>query len=51
MSTKLPVGAINNEAIALIAHYLHFSYNEIMNLNIKDYLEFLDISLKIAKSS
>ncbi|AON67932.1 hypothetical protein MTVDSCj16_0084 [Campylobacter jejuni subsp. jejuni] len=29
---------------------MHFSYSEIMSLNIKDYLEFLDISLKIAKS-
>ncbi|EIX7314255.1 hypothetical protein MK604_001707 [Campylobacter jejuni] len=44
------MGALNNEAIVLIAHYLHFSYSEIMSLNIKDYLEFLDISLKIAKS-
>ncbi len=44
------MGALNNEAIALIAHYLHFSYNEIMDLDIKDYLEFLEISLKIAKS-
>ncbi|WP_171000359.1 hypothetical protein [Campylobacter estrildidarum] len=49
MNIKLPV--VSNEAIALIAHFLHFSYNEIMNLNIKDYMEFLEISLKISKAN
>ena len=38
------------EGVALIAHVLHFSYTEIMELYVNEYRRFLEIAEKILKA-
>ena len=38
------------EGVAIIAHTLHFSFNEIMELELNEYQSFLEIASEIAKA-
>jgi len=44
------LSAADNENIALLGYVLHFSYSEILMMDIVDFSEFVSIALKILKA-
>ena len=44
------MSAADNENIALLGYVLHFSYSEILDMDMLDFSEFVSISLKILRA-
>ena len=44
------MSAADNENIALLGYVLHFGYNEILDMDMIDFSEFVAISIKILKA-
>lgn len=44
------MSAADNENIALLGYVLHFSYSEILMMDVVDFSEFVSIALKILKA-
>ena len=44
------MSAADNENIALLGYVLHFSYSEILMMDVVDFNEFVSIALKILKA-
>ena len=44
------MSAADNENIALLGYVLHFNYNEILDMDVLDFSEFVAISIKILKA-